>query len=237
MSKGKKPSNPTSKMVKPPPPASTYTDLGNALWSRSKNGYVYEDVPFQGLAEDQAVQQQNLYGRQLDYLQDPNAIRQEQEGVYRSAMIPAFESERNKIIGQARAQLGNRYKSTYGALTMEDAANKQAVQRAGLERTIYDSGQSALDRELARLGLLQGQASQQVASAYAPMIALKDIQQGGSANFGNYVQGLGNYNNAMAQNYATQANMYNNSKDFMNHHLQMLGANGQISQAAATGGM
>ena len=237
MSKGKKPSNPTSKMVKPPPPPSTYTDLGNVLWSRSKNGYIFEDVPFQGLAKQQAVQQQDLYGKQLNYLQDPNAIRQEQEGVYRSAMIPAFESERNKILGQARAQLGNRYRSTFGALTMEDAANKQAVQRAGLERTIYDSGQSALDRELARLGLLQGQAAQQVSNAYAPMIALKDLQQGGSANFGNYVQGLGNYNNAMAQNYATQANIYNNQKSFMDYYTQILGANAQIASAAATGGM
>lgn len=174
------------------------------LWNKSKNGYTFSDVPFQGLAADQAVQQQNLYGSQLDYLQNPNAIRQEQEGVYRSAMIPAFESERNKILGQARAQLGNRYKSTFGALTMEDAANKQAVQRAGLEKTIYDSGQAALDRELARLGLLQGQAAQQVSAAYAPMIALKDLQQGGSANFGNYVQGLGNYNAAQVNNFNNQ---------------------------------
>lgn len=236
MSKGKKPSNPTKKMIKPPPPPSTYTDLGNVLWDKSKNGYTFSDVPFQGLAKTQAEQQQALYGNQLDYLQNPYAIRQEQEDVYRSAMIPAFESERNKIIGQARAQLGNRYKSTFGALTMEDAANKQAVQRAGLEKTIYDSGQSALDRELARLGLLQGQAAQQVSNAYAPMIALKDLQQGGSANFGNYVQGLGNYNNAMAQNYATQANIYNNQKGFMDYYMQMLSAGGDVAAKIAMGG-
>lgn len=174
------------------------------LWDKSKNGYTFSDVPFQDLAASQAVQQQNLYGNQLNYVQDPNAIRQQQEGVYRSAMIPAFESERNQILGQARAQLGNRYKSTYGALTMEDAANKQAVQRAGLEKTIYDSGQSAVDRELARLGLLQGQAAQQVSAAYAPMIALKDLQQGGSANFSNYVQGLGYYNAAQVSNFNNQ---------------------------------
>lgn len=126
---------------------------------------------------------QQGFGGILDQLKDPTALAQHASDIYGNMMRPQFEQSANQYLGQTEAGLGNRYKSTYGQLTLDQASKNTGLARAQLEGDIYNQGQSYIDNLYNR-----GSTSANIASAaqnqqYAPYQLLAQLLQQGNQPF------------------------------------------------------
>lgn len=136
-----------------------------------------------------------------NFWKNPTQMASMTEDRLRSMLYPQFDSVYNDTYGDAIAGLGNRYGSTFGALTAADTAGKLARAKAGLDLDIYQAGQEQVDTEINRLGQLGNLTSldqARLTQNYAPII-------GGLTAAENVRQGS---NNAANQQYNAQVNQY-----------------------------
>lgn len=110
-------------------------------------------------------------------------------------MVPTYEQEQRKTLGDLQAGLGNRYFSTFGQQTLQGAAEKAALSRAQLESDIYDSGQDAYNRLLTRATDAGNIASQAQEQYHKPATTIGSLLGVAGNN-------VANYNQSNSQNYA-----------------------------------
>lgn len=165
----------------------------------------------------------------MEQVNNPSADIAQQQQVYRDALVPAFNKQSQIDMGQAVAGLGNRYSGTYGQLTANQKALDEGTARAGLEKTIYDSGQSLYDQELNRANTFGGLNAQAQQIRINPYNFLTQALQAGGQN-------VSNYNNAQTSAFGTQGSMYNSDAYKQAMALQALGQIGSAAAGVATGG-
>lgn len=179
-------------------PPNVTSGLGSAKYSNGSYNFSLKNEDQYKGAFDSAM---GGYQNQLDRIKNPQALADQQMGVYRNAMVPAFDRQAEQGMGAATAGLGHQYNSTFGQLTMNDVVNQNAIARAGLEKNIYDAGQSGIDREIGRAGQYGSLASGSQAMWMAPYGTLNNL----TGTAGNNVA---NYNNAANDAFKNNMAMY-----------------------------
>lgn len=196
---GKKDSKPKSpkapSLIKP---TSITTPFGSATYN---NGTYDYSSPDDGANAQTEALARTGFQNALSEVNNPQQAIQQQQSIYRNAMEPAFNQQADKDMATSIAGLGNRYAGTFGQLTAGQQAINNGIGRANLEKSIYDSGQAAYDRNLGRATTFGGINSQAQQIRMAPYNFLNQALVAGGQN-------TGNYNNAQNAQFGTQANIY-----------------------------